>query len=118
MISVRGEEAGQRKPSDGNFEHTALTSSPTKRHVGDFDAYVQTEQEKKARAEYQEYCNENDPADILSFEDWCDWKNEPTGLDLTPFWEALKPKELRSVPTNPETGDMVDVIGAHLGSVA
>lgn len=97
------------------------TSSPAKRHIGDFDAYVQDESEAEARLAHNFYMEgmlaTGQYHNALSFEDWvANNTTEPT-LDLIPFYETLKPK-LRPVPTNPETRDMVDAISAKLGDTA
>ena len=42
--------------------------------IGEFDAYVQDEQEKVMRVKYEKYLKDNDPADVVDFTTF--WENE------------------------------------------
>ena len=40
--------------------------------VGEFDAYVQDEQEKAMQVKYAQYLKNNDPADVVDFTTFCE----------------------------------------------
>jgi len=44
--------------------------------MGSFDAYQQSCDEKKYRAKYEQYLKDNDPADVMVFEDYCDYMDK------------------------------------------
>jgi hypothetical protein len=68
------------------MSQTRITTNPTTvRTLGAFDGYVQDELERKAREEYAAFvadCKrdlspvEVECAGIISFEEWCAWKEE------------------------------------------
>ena len=42
--------------------------------VGEFDAFVQDQQERLMRVRYEQYLKDNDPADVVDFTTF--WENE------------------------------------------